>query len=499
MNFQEDNRDWQIQGSSFVSKTLRQLSVFTDRINVFFNLTAKWLNTSLYSKQSQLENEGKNYYWLRSLVNRLEHPSNFFLSGFQRNGYEATRSVKYRWFDPRYWMEPDIPDEINEADSIDTEITPAEVTGKKVRQPLSGIREIQKNTAAMMQKYSRGSNFKFDIIPAGKPELHPVEPLSSIIQTGNDSLMLTANTPVMDIPSIPANVPGNNDFTFPVVPLPVSETEYPSGTAPVLLPAEIQGGEKDVIEKEPGLQEIWNEGPIARKIENSIKQLIKSIYKKESNRIYRSTDDSHRQGSFVTQFLRKFFKNVDNYSEYEEPVLPESQMQEQPILHNKPVISQEKGIFPDIVAESPSEIPAEPGYGLNEFGASIPFEISAESGVNMPFRQFNQPAEPSLPLPVPVMESSSAENSFIPQVAMPALSASGKSSGPVYLAMAPLLRPMPEELRGGEEDTQPASEAQVEQESANEPEYDPEQLAAEVYSIIKRRLLIEQERSRGSF
>ena len=56
------------------------------------------------------------------------------------------------------------------------------------------------------------------------------------------------------------------------------------------------------------------------------------------------------------------------------------------------------------------------------------------------------------------------------------------------------LRPMPEELR----DTGTAESAEETTTQQREPAYDPEVVAAEVYAIIKRRILVEKERSRGS-
>lgn len=470
----------------------------------FISFTSKWLNPAIFAHQSNFEREADTFSWLDRLVNRLENTTRYSWQGFQRPGYESSHRMNYRWFDPRHWMGMATPENSEEiyGDIADFEQEP--YTGP-------GLPPFKDRSVAAQRTAAKISN-KFiarihvpDSYTQPEPALlqspEPIEPAQEIQfsrATSLDNNTVSGPGPVA-MPHIAA--PSNIDVTNP-------DTDFILQTPGY---GEIPGIETEKG-RDPKPQAIKHYSPISDRIHSAVAQFVDKVYRVIPGLSADNQDITHPGHASIGAFINMYFGNK----------------QISPLSRLSPGIHEAEfpggiGLAPTTQGQGFSDeqtSAALPWTGVQEHNAAqfedrafLPFyapDRPAQS-FNFSYEIAEQPyAEPSpftLPVPVsgavPFQQATEAAAPAFP-VSSPVSTGSGINSGPVYLAMAPLLRsmpaelalrPMPEELREGTSETE---EEPAETEEQQEQAYDPEALATEVYAIIKRRILIEKERSRGS-
>ncbi|OGO14516.1 MAG: hypothetical protein A2Z02_04015 [Chloroflexi bacterium RBG_16_48_7] len=251
------------------------------------------------------------------------------------------------------------------------------------------------------------------------------------------------------------------------------------------------------------LAEIKHKSTVAGKIQGALSRFFNNMNKTDAVPGSARISDPEKPANTFQPFLKKYFSNKFDYSGND--VSPEFREQAFESYFNmeNPVVPQITGLPGDSADVLLQGIASQPEYSAFESVASIPPYVANENNMILPFADSQPAVAQAFSINSPFSASALYAPANLPAAAGNIAHVNGISQGAAYLAMAPLLRPMPaelalrpmpEELR----DTGTAESAEETTTQQREPAYDPEVVAAEVYAIIKRRILVEKERSRGS-
>jgi hypothetical protein len=497
--------DWENQGNRFTSFTMKNLSAMGRRIMGFMSHSSKWLHPTMFPNQSRLENEGQRFSWVDRLVGRLENTSRYSSRGFQRPGLESARPLSYRWFDPRYWMVSPRPEDFTDYGNANDMDAP-EFIAQEVPQNIVMARPVRQAPAGIPRRFNRQDGnlmTGMENIPATEPmpAMQEGSPLpTTVVRVSSDRI---AGPSGPSIVRAPAAMPH-------VAPATLENNEVqPAGSFHV---------QEEPLNNSPAEpQPVKHRGPLAAAIHKAMTRFMGTLDKSKAISSHSEPGAIQRRSDSINSFVERHSGSgfmPATVAMSQEPPAPGASypMEDAVPLERHEDFSGQR--FPLMEFSRP---PEEAGFeeSLHEDNASLPFYAPSRQSSDLFAREssadsYYQPASFALPVPAADAASPAFAQGFPAAMAAAAnagMTAPGNiGSGPVHLAMAPLLRPLPPELGGRREmpllrenpfETETEEES-TETEEQREPEYDPEVLATEVYAIIKRRILVEQERSRGS-
>ena len=479
--------NWEMQAKEFASKTLQQLSLLLDRANAFLNTSLRWMKPWLHSDCSQFERTETKYRWLDQLIDRLNHPTISILWNVKNKNRGSREAVKYSWFDPNNRIPPMSSADTDRLDVIGTD--------------------------SKQQKNEDDSTFQLAAKIAGKYIVDPSPTIVTHTMTGQTEEPFGASPQISD-----------NGWPSPLNELGMAIRAYQKGLMQNPVDRQIINTERPpdvtyIPSNLSGPPDDDDKLPFRGKVSQS------------------HIENLHEAGQVVKPFLKKYVSKYvlhenDGQGIFEQqaselPPINEktSALPRQNILGRPKVYLYEK----QLVKKFDSKYVFHENDGQREFdqeASELPPVAVKASGLRRQntFKESNDDLYGNLPsspfdtipvtgqdnhclkfIPVSAQVLSSAaqalnitDTSTIGNFSSPTSSISPASfNGPVHLAMAPVGRPQPAGTDIARSLIEVTTETTGEPAEASRSEYEPAALAEEVYSILRRRLLIEKERTCG--